>query len=249
MMTGLNIAKVCLRFSHRAYNDVTIDEPSTGTQVLIGGLLDDPDALVIAFRGTRGIRDMLTDAKFVFKTEWASESGSSDARLHRGFSEAYWSVAGRVQERAHDAARIYVCGHSLGGAVALACALDLAQHDFPVELVHVFGCPRVGNGGFRDLYNAQLHDVTFRWEAQCDPIPWSPPWINGYRHCGRAAYLPNSGGVKLDPAMWDHVAPFTNAIVEQAKNLRDPLKSLSIFGPHHLANYEKLFSKLEASSE
>ncbi|NOS70072.1 MAG: lipase family protein [Verrucomicrobia bacterium] len=249
MMPDLNIAKVCLRFSHRAYNDVTIDEPSTGTQVLIGGLLDDPGALVIAFRGTRGIRDMITDAKFLVKTEWASESGSSNARLHRGFSEAWWSVAGHVLQRASEAKRIFVCGHSLGGAVALPCALYLAQHGLPVEAVHVFGCPRTGNGAWRNLYNSNLHSVTLRWEAQGDPIPYSPPWINGYRHAGRAAYLSNSGGMKLDPAMWEHVAPFTNAIVEQAKNIRSPLKSLSIFGPHHLVNYEKLFSKLEASSE
>lgn len=247
MPPDLNIAKVCLRFSQRAYNDATIDEPSTGTQVLIGGLLDDPGALVIAFRGSRELKDYLQDARFVGKTPWVNGGVISQlVKVHRGFAECYFSVAGQIRERVKDASRVFITGHSLGGALALMCALDLTQHGEDIDAVHTFGCPRTGNGAWRNLYNSNLHNVTLRWEAQGDPIPYAPPWINGYRHCGRAAYLPNSGGVKLDPIMWEHVAPFTNAVVEQARHLREPLKSLSIFGPHHLVNYEKLFSKLEA---
>lgn len=44
-------------------------------------------------------------------------------------------------------AQITVTGHSLGGALAVFCALDLEQIYGNINL-YTFGCPRVGNTAF-----------------------------------------------------------------------------------------------------
>jgi nuclear pore complex protein Nup85 len=61
----------------------------------------------------------------------------SQVLLHKGFADAYDSVKGvirtvlddlcrRPAERGGQALRVYVAGHSLGGALATLCAWDLA---------------------------------------------------------------------------------------------------------------------------
>lgn len=50
-------------------------------------------------------------------------------------------------------AKIYVTGHSLGGALALICALDLASGTADVRGVVSFGAPRIGDAQFENVYH------------------------------------------------------------------------------------------------
>jgi len=130
-------------------------------------------------------------------------------RMHVGFSEAYASIRDDVcsllQQRLERCAtegrtaRIYITGHSLGGAMASLFALDLArpcnaaQEDAPEQLplVYTFGSPRLGNAAFRSIYNVRVPN-TFRIVASRDLVPTMPPSIS-YRQVGREVWLDDAG--------------------------------------------------------
>lgn len=243
MTLDLQLIRECLRFSTQVYDEFSIEDRGTSTQVLVGGSLDDEGALIVAFRGSREPRDFINDARFLFKSPWSGDIHGA-ARVHRGFSGCWFSVADRVITRARTARRIILTGHSLGAADAVLGAMDLKQLGLPVWKVVTFGCPRVGNAEFRDFYNANLHDETLRVAAQGDPVTVMPPWLlNGYRHVGRELYLPDAGGCRLEPALWTKALPAAQAILNDLRSVEEH-RSLVFFGPHSLRNYSKLIGQL-----
>lgn len=110
---------------------------------------------------------------------------SKPIKMHSGFVNAYLSARDRV----HDAvkrsglSRWLITGHSLGGALANLCGLDLQYNFSPdvVPQVYTFGAPKVGNGAFVDSYNERVPD-TFRFVYGNDLVSGLPRWWQGYRH-------------------------------------------------------------------
>jgi len=128
------------------------------------------DSINIIFPGTRsptskeGIDDALLDAacvmvpcdvwfptiKFAFKT--------AKYRMHFGFLHRADTVYPQVlssilSEENYDKKAVYVCGHSLGGAVAGIVGWALAESLRPNTVV-TFGSPKIGNEAFsRTLTN------------------------------------------------------------------------------------------------
>lgn len=240
MELDFQLIRECLHFSVRVYDECSIEEPGTSTEVLIGGSLDDPGTIIVAFRGTEQPRDYLTDARFLVKNQWPCE-GNGGARVHRGFCGSYFSVSEKIHARVQGANRIILTGHSLGGALATLAALDLFENGLPVVNVVTFGSPRVGNGAFRDFYDTALGGKTLRLVAQGDPVTFMPPWLNGFRHVGTEVYLPDAGGYTIEPSLASKVIPFCQALL----NLRDdPTELLGLFDPHLLRNYAKLIGQL-----
>lgn len=240
----LQLARQCFHFANLAYEEAHVDEPSTSTQLVFGGLPNDPDVIFVGVRGTKEPRDFLTDARFGFKAKFI---GSELMRIHRGVNAAVESVFERVLARVRDFKTICVAGHSLGGMIAQPLALKLKLEGMDIGAVQTFGSPRVGNDFFRNAYNALLGNITTRWEAQGDPFPYSPPLICNYRHVERAAYLKNDGRVIFEPTLVDHLPAF----VQQAVRLPANITTSALFGifdPHHRTNYKRLFDQLEATA-
>lgn len=242
MTLNLHLIRTALEFSTRVYDECSLEDRASNTQVLIGGSLDDDGALIVAFRGTREPRDYLTDARFLFKHPWPVV-GHENAKVHRGFLEGYFAVSETIHARVHGAKRIIITGHSLGGALATLCALDLVDNGLPVWNAITFGSPRVGNGAFRDYYDEHLHGETLRVVAQGDPVTVMPPWFNGYRHVGREVYLQNNGDVKVEPGLIGKAIPVAQSIYHDLRET-EATKSLVFFGPHSLRNYAQLISAL-----
>ena len=243
MNVDLQLALDCLRFSQLAYTSATISDAATSTELIIGGRLSDPETLVIAFRGSKEPRDYIYDARFIIKNAWP---GQPAAKVHRGFDEGFWSVAGETKTKVRGARRIVCTGHSLGGDRAMECALHLKNCGFPVTDVITFGAARVGNAAFRDYYNSVLGNQTLRFEAQGDPVPWMPLLLNGYRHPGRAVYLKNDGSAEIDPPLVDHLPAFVHTLLPQSQNL--PAHFIGVFKPHFIENYERLFAQLKEAA-
>ncbi len=110
--------------------------------------------------------------------------------LHHGFAEAtavsYHQVRGRVEQLLKDrpSRKLWITGHSLGGAVATLTAFRLS-HDNNIEVqgVHTFGAPPVGNNSWKSLFESTVTNV-HRWNLQNDPIVslLPPP---AFAHVGR----------------------------------------------------------------
>lgn len=118
-------------------------------------------AVVVAFRGTdsRSVYNWASNMR-TWRTDLALavRSAPPGALVHGGFFLSYnsSSLAGGVTEAVlelldqHPGAPVYATGHSMGGALATICALDLRlSHDLPDVRLYTYGSPRVGNAIFQ----------------------------------------------------------------------------------------------------
>jgi triacylglycerol lipase len=108
-------------------------------------VLDDDGVRLIAFRGTDERKDWLTNLDVWFRsTSWG--------RVHRGFQDAvttFWpEVDDHVRVGITAGRRIWLTGHSLGGALALLAAARLAANDVIADRLCTFGQPAVGGAAF-----------------------------------------------------------------------------------------------------
>ena len=128
-------------------------------------------------------RKILRDDRLLYPFQGKSSSG---AKMHQGFANAYRTVRDAIHHylQQHSRASVTVTGHSLGGAIATLCAVDV-QYNFGPELgqisLYTYGSPRVGNSGFRESFNRRV-PRSYRFVYGMDLVPAFPrPWQN-YRH-------------------------------------------------------------------
>ncbi|ESR32878.1 Lipase 3 domain-containing protein [Citrus sinensis] len=170
------------------------------------GVAKDLNAIVIAFRGTQehSIQNWIED--LFWKQLDINYPGMSDAMVHHGFYSAYHNTTIRpaiinAVERAKDFygdLNIMVTGHSMGGAMAAFCGLDLTVN-LGIQNVQVmtFGQPRIGNAAFASYYT-QLVPNTFRVTNDHDIVPHLPPYYSyfpqkTYHHFPREVWLYHIG--------------------------------------------------------
>jgi predicted lipase len=180
---------------------VLISEDSTDTQCAI---LPENSGITIVFRGSDSSFDWQTN--FEFKQERAEfeqqiiqqqivaqqeqvypyqQKSSSGALMHRGFVNAYFSIRDQIHEYVsnHEIASVTTTGHSLGGALATLCAVDI-QYNFHNKVsieAYTFGAPKVGNDGFRESFNRRVPN-SYRFVYGMDIVAELPRWWQGYRH-------------------------------------------------------------------
>lgn len=146
--------------------------------------------LYITFRGSDGKQDWCDNIKGWTK-EVPYQTTNPNIKVHAGFISQYKKARNLlrvvldkdiVEGKCNS---IIVTGHSLGGALATICALDLQfndHNDMEIECI-TFGSPRVGNRAFAHSYNLRV-PVTYRLVYGHDTVCKVPPKILGYEHVG-----------------------------------------------------------------
>lgn len=180
---------------------VLISEDRTDTQCAI---LPEGSGITIVFRGSDSSFDWETNfdtqqerAEFdqqIIREEIVAEQeqvypypqpSSSNALMHRGFVRAYFSIRDQIHEYVnnHEITSVTTTGHSLGGALATLCAVDI-QYNFENKVsieAYTFGAPKVGNDGFRESFNRRVPN-SYRFVHGMDIVAELPRWWQGYRH-------------------------------------------------------------------
>jgi len=172
----------------------TFEDKKTDTQGLFG--VGFKNSFVIGFRGSEetGISDWITDIKFIPANYPYAVPKSSTIQVHSGFIEAYKGVRDKVQHavKATSQKRVICTGHSLGGALATLCALDIACHVADKKvLCYTYGSPKVGNPDFIKLYNKKVPQ-TVRVVNGPDIVPAFPPdipFLADYEHVGKIHHI------------------------------------------------------------
>ncbi|MCL2303956.1 MAG: lipase family protein [Planctomycetaceae bacterium] len=153
------------------------------------------DAIVLAFRGTDEVEDWIINLNFL-------QVKDNGAMVHQGFALALASIWDRVDETLRDMMRqksrkIWVTGHSLGGALATLATRRLANMNLgPVE-TFTFGQPRVGNA----VMKTQIASPFYRFAYHSDPVPFAPfsiPKTVEYTHAGTLKQIDASGTIHED---------------------------------------------------
>lgn len=166
------------------------------------GVAEDLQAIVVAFRGTQenSIQNWLED--LYFRQLDLNYPGVSGAMVHRGFYTAYHNTTLRPRVMAAvmgilqdvDGLDVYVTGHSMGGAMAAFCSLDLvANYGLKDVQTVTFGQPRIGNSIFAQ-YFTNLVPQAYRMTHAHDMVPHLPPYYSlfpqrSYHHFGREVWI------------------------------------------------------------
>ncbi|TKW02200.1 hypothetical protein SEVIR_8G230300v4 [Setaria viridis] len=197
------------------------------------GVAPDPRSIIIAFRGTQqhSVSNWIED--LFWKQLDVTYPGMPDAMVHHGFYTAYYNTTLRHEilksiqwaRKTYGKLPINVVGHSMGGALASFCALDLSVKfgSQEVELM-TFGQPRIGNPAFAAYFGAQV-PRTIRVTHQNDIVPHLPPY---YYYLGEWTYHHFAREVWLHVIIDGNVVTRNETVCDDSGE--DPTCSRSVYG-------------------
>lgn len=201
-----------------------IKDKPTDTHVLV---VDGVDRIVIAFKGTTSTKNLKTDinmfysnARSLLPTRLGEDDPEGDAdalrnpilrnklwrwaKVHKGFATAYGAVGPELlatvkRLQSEHRRPVFLTGHSLGGALATVCSLDLHMRLGMTRreiFVSTFGAPRVGNRSFQRIYD---DNVPIHWRIVVGPdVVAKLPKI-GFSHVGKKVLITVDGDLFIDP--------------------------------------------------
>ena len=143
-------------------------EVDTDTQAFI---THNRELILLAVRGTFDLpADVLRDAD-AFQVPFMEGAG----KVHRGFYEAARQVyrfAVKYLDKFYAGQKLLICGHSLGGAIALLVAEMLRRRSDSYDLLlYTYGAPRAGDSDFVEGAKSLVH---YRTVNHNDPVPSVP---------------------------------------------------------------------------
>jgi hypothetical protein len=146
-----------------------------------------PEAVILAFRGTlppggnRSDEQVLRDWGADLEADLFTDPAIA-GQVHQGFDIAVrstladvlgvlneWKREGRLARK-----KLYITGHSKGGAMASIAAPLLSGYGFRPDAIYTFAAPRAGDADFKDAYDAK-HYNSWRYENRYDVVPHVPP--------------------------------------------------------------------------
>jgi triacylglycerol lipase len=235
------------------------------TQAYVAG---DEQSLVVAFRGSQsptsldGVKDwLLTNANnFLIVPEGRIGTdfiaAGVGARFHRGFMEALaevWDPLVAAVQAEQDAKErpLFVCGHSLGGALALLAAWRFQRQFLSVFQVYTYGAPMVGNAAAVAAFDKEFAGRIFRFVDAPDLVPRLPMMslvANVYGHCQREIALDSGLAAGAGSAL-ELIALLAKETADGVLNatLHDKLWALvqTRLVAHDVVNYRGLIAKCE----
>ena len=153
----------------------------------------DKEVYVLCFRGTEPdeFSDILADLNAI------PDRAELDGYVHDGFQDELDKVWDRIQNHMSiyfKNHKLFICGHSLGGAMATVCASRMVDK---VDALFTYGSPRVGSNDFVDA----LHVLHYRHVNNNDIVPCVPPYPL-YHHHGTLRYINRKGKI-VDMTWWE----------------------------------------------
>lgn len=174
----------------KAIGAITVQPLAFGSSE--GFVASDDRTVVISFRGTQGIRDIVTDTL-------GFPAFMRGGVVHHGFSRAIGSIyksaieaakkQGALDEKPNKT--VWVTGHSLGGAIACGFSMEASKEKkLDVDGIVTFGQPLVMSTSLCQFMLDQYGSRYLRVVNGVDPIT---TLVNLYRHAGARAQIHDDG--------------------------------------------------------
>lgn len=163
------------------FDSAKADQPEGDTQLYY---VHNKTKVIVAWRGTASMTDGITDASFrpvdadSCNTKIECTSLVPVGKVHTGFWEGYSVIDKLFHEKLellNDLAEnleLYICGHSLGGSLALIHSAKLKNSN---PLLYTYGMPRTFTKNAVDNLSGIIH---YRHVNDQDPVPSVPPEAN-----------------------------------------------------------------------
>ena len=196
--------------------------------------------IVAAFRGSFNLQNWISDFTFA-KVNYTSHPDCG-CEVHKGFYAEWNSMAKdilkgvSVLHQRHPSADVLVTGHSLGAAVSILAALDVAKFITPKVTLYNFGEPRVGDAAFAKYTTTVLPGgKQFRLTHKQDPVPHIPLIKWGFLHAPHEVWYDNDGHTSFTEC--------NDSATAEATNCSDKTEDINVFD--HV-NYLGVCAKCEA---
>ncbi len=157
--------------SHTIWAFAGVEEPEAE---IFGFITESFDKIIIAFRGTDSYKDNESDQDlYQVPYPFAANAG----KTHRGFTCIYQSARDQLIRELGKLSTdksLYITGYSLGAALAVLAALDIAVNTpFINPKVYTYGSPRTGDPEFVSRFDQTIEN-SIRIVNVHDVIPTIP---------------------------------------------------------------------------
>jgi hypothetical protein len=170
-------------------------------------LLESETEQIIVFRGTDEPEDWIADISFTLKKG-----------IQSGFLRYSELLLESLGDRLDKNKKLYLTGHSLGGAIAVIFSHLIDRDDC---VIYSFGSPRIGNKEFVD----NVKSTHYRFAAAYDYAPMTP--IYPYRHHGILMYINSKGNIVQDCNIMDIIKDrLTGKFIKNSHDINFYIKSL-----------------------
>ena len=137
--------------------------------------------LYVSCRGTANTEQLLKDMTSVVATPFLTGTHAqcrAALYFHKGAMAHYDAIAAEVaavQAAVPGPVRVFLTGHSLGGAMAALIALKLVALNVTAvaPVLYTFGAPRCGDWEFAQALNEAVPE-SYRVVYRADPVPHTP---------------------------------------------------------------------------
>ncbi|MNI18443.1 Lipase (class 3) [compost metagenome] len=142
-----------------------------------GFILQSQQEIIIAFRGTSSTNDWISN---VLASQKRFKYVKEDCLTHRGFTGIYSSARSEIFSTLSMLSpdkTLYITGHSLGGALATLCAIDVAANtNYVSPCMVTYGSPRAGDPAFANAFKKYVYN-SYRIANPFDVVTHAPPTI------------------------------------------------------------------------
>ncbi|KAI4183409.1 MAG: hypothetical protein L6R41_005414 [Letrouitia leprolyta] len=178
---------------------------------------------VIAFRGSKSVRNFVADANFPATQTDICPSCTAHAGFWNSWLEARSGVMAALKTAAasHPGNRVIVTGHSLGGAIADFAAAEVRKSGVTADL-YTYGAPRIAGKALSDFITNQNMGGNFRVTHKNDPVPRLPPLALGFVHISPEYFISTPNNVV--PTAND-ITKYTGSVNLQGNTGNNPLNT------------------------
>lgn len=193
---------------------------------------------VLAFRGSdhRGLDAWISNADFDLVDDLQIGGGQVHSGFQRGVAAIWPQLERLVAQHRAPGQKLFLTGHSLGGALAMLAAARFAaaSRGGEIDAIFTFGQPRVGDGGFAAQFDRDFHDRAFRYVHHFDLVARLPPRLLGYHHAGQLRFIDEGGTLHENLSRWQQLLV---TLDPRGRNTRDYINELSAKLPGALADH------------
>lgn len=193
-----------------------VKKPDIDTQYFV---MSDKENIVVVFRGSDDLKDWFSNFQALY-----DPGPLKDTKVHEGFQDALFpsviSLTHLIDSAAPEKKRIWVTGHSLGGALCSLYAGMLIEHCYKVYGIYTYASPRPGNGAFESKLNNRVIGPHFRVVNAGDIVPHVPP-EPFYSHPGKRVILKEEDRVDTADSWLEQRVEALKQFVASTANLLD----------------------------
>ncbi|MGR5094593.1 lipase family protein [Vibrio maritimus] len=193
-----------------------IKQPDIDTQCFV---MSNDDNIIVVFRGSESLKDWFANFQAVY-----DPGPMKGTKVHEGFQDALFpTVIGLTKIiESTDLLRkkIWVTGHSLGGALCSIFAGMLIENSYTVYGIYTFASPRPGNGIFEEKLNARVTGPHFRVVNFGDVVPHVPP-EPFYSHPGNRVILSEEKTDTSSQSWFDQRVAALKVFISNTSNILD----------------------------